>query len=184
MLLYLVSAGYAALFLIFRTPVSAVMMRATWPTGACFTLVALVTGALWGRPTWGTYWVWDARLTSELILLFLYLGLMALANAIEDEDKSDRAAAVLSLLGVVNIPIIYFSVRWWNTLHQGASINFDRAPSMATIMLIGMLLMALAAWSYAIATVLSRARWALLARKPGAGWARETVQALQKGKTR
>lgn len=176
MFLYLVGAGYAVFTLVFRTQVAAVMMRATWQTGAWFTVAALVTGALWGRPTWGAYWVWDARLTSELVLLFLYLGVMALAGAIEDEDKSDRAAATLALLGVVNVPIIYFSVRWWNTLHQGSSINFTKAPSMAAIMLTGMLLMALAAWCYAIATVLSRARWMLVERRASSKWARTALQ--------
>lgn len=180
MFLYLVGAAYAAVALVFRTQVAAVMMRATWQTGAWFTVAALVTGSLWGRPTWGAYWVWDARLTSELVLLFLYLGVMALAGAIEDEDKSDRAAATLALLGVVNVPIIYFSVRWWNTLHQGSSINFTKAPSMAAIMLTGMLLMALAAWCYAIATVLSRARWMLVERRASSKWARAAVQGLEK----
>ena len=108
------------------------MARALAPTGALFTFLALWTGALWGKPTWGTWWVWDARLTSELILLFLYIGFMALQAAIDDPRRADRAGAVLALVGVVNVPIIYFSVKWWNTLHQGASVSLTAAPSMAT----------------------------------------------------
>ena len=117
------------------------MARAIAPTGALFTFIALWTGALWGRPTWGTYWVWDARLTSELILLFLYVGFIALQASIEDPRRADRAGAVLAIVGAINVPIIYFSVQWWNTLHQGASVSLTRAPTMAAVMLQGMLLM-------------------------------------------
>ena len=113
------------------------MAQALAPTGALMTFIALWTGALWGRPTWGTYWAWDARMTSELILLFLYFGVIALRNAIDDPRRADRACAVLTLVGAVNIPIIYFSVQWWNTLHQGASVSLTAAPKMATIMLTG-----------------------------------------------
>jgi heme exporter protein C len=134
------------------------MASAMAPTGAMFTFVALWTGALWGRPTWGAYWVWDARLTSELILLFLYLGFMALQAAIDDPRRADRAGALLAIVGVVNVPIIYYSVQWWNTLHQGASVSLTRAPSMASTMLAGMLLMALAFWLYSIAASLTRVR--------------------------
>jgi heme exporter protein C len=135
-----------------------------------FTFLALWTGALWGRPTWGAYWVWDARLTSELILLFLYFGFMALQAAIDEPRRADRAGAVLALTGVVNIPIIYFSVNWWNTLHQGASVNLASAPTMAAAMLAGMLLMALAAWMYSIAAALHRVRSIILERERGADW--------------
>ena len=131
------------------------MASALAPTGALFTFIALWTGSLWGKPTWGTYWVWDARLTSELILLFLYLGFMALHAAIDDPRRADRAGALLAIVGVVNIPIIYFSVVWWNTLHQGASVSVTRAPTMAATMLTGMLLMALAFWIYSIAAALA-----------------------------
>jgi heme exporter protein C len=134
------------------------MAAALAPTGALFTFIALWTGSLWGKPTWGTYWVWDARLTSELILLFLYFGFMALRAAIDDRRRADRAAAVLAIVGVVNVPIIYYSVQWWNTLHQGASISFTRAPSMAATMLAGMIVMALAFWMYSVAVSLVRVR--------------------------
>jgi len=158
MFLYLVMACWAAIGLAFNTRLSSMMASAIAPTGALFTFLALWTGALWGRPTWGTYWVWDARLTSELILLFLYLGFMALQAAIEDPRRADRAGAVLAIVGAVNVPIIYYSVQWWNTLHQGASVSLTRAPSMASSMLTGMLLMALAFWLYSIAASLTRVR--------------------------
>jgi len=158
MFIYVMMAFWAALGLALNTRLSGMMARALAPTGALFTFIALWTGALWGRPTWGTYWVWDARLTSELILLFLYLGFIALQASIDDRRRSDRAGAVLAIVGVVNIPIIYYSVQWWNTLHQGASVSFTRAPSMAATMFAGMILMALAFWMYSIAVSLVRVR--------------------------
>jgi len=172
MFLYVVMAGWAAVGLALNTRLSGMMASAIAPTGAMFTFVALWTGALWGRPTWGAYWVWDARLTSELVLLFLYLGFIALKSAIPDPVRADRAGAILALVGVVNVPIIYFSVQWWNTLHQGASVSLTRAPSMASTMLVGMLLMAFATWMYSIATALSRVRSIILARERDAEWVR------------
>ena len=158
MFIYLVMAFWAALGLALNARLSYMMARALAPTGALFTFIALWTGSLWGKPTWGTYWVWDARLTSELILLFLYLGYMALQAAIDDTRRADRAGAVLAIVGVVNIPIIYFSVQWWNTLHQGASVSLKSAPSMAASMFTGMILMAFAFWMYSIAASLARVR--------------------------
>ena len=152
------------------------MATAIAPTGALMTFLALWTGAFWGRPTWGAYWVWDARLTSELILLFLYLGFIALQAAIDDPRRADKAGAVLALVGVVNVPIIYFSVQWWNTLHQGASVSITRAPSMATTMLWGMLVMALAFWMYSIAVVLHRLRSIILDRERRTEWVRELLR--------
>jgi heme exporter protein C len=172
MFLYLVMAGWAAVGFAFHTRLSGMMASAIAPTGAMFTFLALWSGALWGKPTWGTYWVWDARLTSELVLLFLYLGFIALKGAIADPVRADRAGAILALVGVVNVPIIYFSVQWWNTLHQGASVSLTRAPSMAMTMLTGMLLMALAAWMYSIATALARLRRIILERERDAEWVR------------
>jgi len=156
--IYVVMAFWAALGLALNTRLSAMMAAALAPTGALFTFIALWTGSLWGKPTWGTYWVWDARLTSELILLFLYFGFIALRAAIEDPRRADRAAALLAIVGVVNVPIIYYSVQWWNTLHQGASVSLTRAPSMAKAMLAGMIVMALAFWLYSIAVSLVRVR--------------------------
>jgi heme exporter protein C len=165
MFLYLVMAFWAAIGLAFNTRLSHLMARAIAPTGALFTFIALWTGSLWGKPTWGTYWVWDARLTSELILLFLYLGFMALQAAIDDPRRADRAGALLAIVGAVNVPIIYYSVQWWNTLHQGASVSLTRAPSMAATMLTGMLLMALACWLYSIAVAMARVRCLILERE-------------------
>jgi len=158
MFIYVVMAGWAAFGLAFNTRLSGMMASALAPTGALFTAIALWTGSLWGRPTWGTYWVWDARLTSELILLFLYLGFIALQAAIDDPRRADRAGALLAIVGAVNIPIIHYSVVWWNTLHQGASVSVTRAPTMAAQMLTGLLLMALAFWMYTIAVTLVRVR--------------------------
>lgn len=170
MVLYLAMAFWAGVGLVFNTRLSAMMARALAPTGALFTLLALWTGAFWGRPTWGAWWVWDARLTSELLLLFLYLGFMLLQSSIDDARRADRAGAVLALVGVVNVPVIYFSVKWWNTLHQGATINLDRAPSMAPDMLAGLLLCALGAWAYSAAVALRRLRAIVLEREPNAAW--------------
>ena len=172
MFIYVVMAFWSAIGLAWNTRLSFVMARALAPTGAMFTFVALWTGAFWGKPMWGAWWVWDARLTSELILLFLYVGYMALQAAIDDPRRADRAGALLNLVGVINIPIIYFSVKWWNTLHQGSSVSLTRAPSMAMIMLWGMLIMALAAWMYTIAVSLARARTLILERERQTEWAR------------
>ena len=177
MWVYLVMATWAGVGLVFNSRLSSMMACALAPTGALMTFLALWTGALWGRPTWGTYWVWDARLTSELVLLFLYIGYMSLHAAIEDPRRADRAAGLLALVGVVNVPIIYFSVQWWNTLHQGASVTLNKAPSMATPMLVGMLVMALAFWMYAIAVALMRVRTIVLERERHTTWARQVLEA-------
>ena len=170
MFIYVVMAFWSALALGFNTRLSGMMAQALAPTGALMTFIALWTGALWGRPTWGTYWAWDARMTSELILLFLYFGVIALRSAIDDDRRADRACGVLALVGVVNIPIIYFSVQWWNTLHQGSSVSAVAAPKMAAIMLVGMLVMAIAVWFYSIAVSLMRVRCIILERERGAAW--------------
>jgi len=176
MFIYLVMAGYSVLTLVWRSRLSAMMTRALAPTGALMAAIALFTGSIWGKPTWGTWWVWDARLTSTLVLLFLYLGYLALVSAIEDTQRADRAGALLLLVGVVNVPIIYFSVRWWNTLHQGASVSLTTAPKMAQTMLTGMLLMSLAAWMYAIATALHRVRTLILDRERHTRWVRQLTR--------
>ncbi|MES2356686.1 MAG: heme ABC transporter permease CcmC [Pseudomonadota bacterium] len=179
MLIYLAMSFWAGIGLIFNTHLSSMMARALAPTGAMFTFLALWTGALWGRPTWGTWWVWDARLTSELILFFLYVGFMSLQSAIDDQRRGDKAGAVLALVGVINVPVIYFSVQWWNTLHQGSSISFRSAPTMATTMLLGMLITALGLWAYSIAVALIRVRCIVLERERHADW----VAALPEGKS-
>jgi heme exporter protein C len=177
MFLYLVMGFWSGVGLVLNTRLSSMVATALAPTGALFTFIALWTGALWGKPTWGTWWVWDARLTSELILLFLYIGFMALQAAIDDPRRSDKAGAVLALVGVVNIPIIYFSVQWWSTLHQGASVSMKSAPTMAATMLLGMLIMALGFWMYSIAAVLSRVRSIILERERHTEWVAEEVGA-------
>lgn len=176
MFIYVVMAGWAAVGLAFNTRLSGMMASALAPTGALFTFLSLVTGALWGKPMWGAWWVWDARLTSELILLFLYLGFLALQSSIDDPRRADKACAILALVGVVNVPIIYFSVIWWNTLHQGASVSLTKAPSMATTMLWGMLIMVAAFWMYAIAMALLRVRNIILERERHTEWVRHAVE--------
>lgn len=164
MFLYVAMAVWAGIGLGLKARPSFMMAQAIAPTGAMFTFLALLTGALWGKPTWGAWWVWDARLTSELILFFLYLGVMLLHASIDDIRRADRASALFALVGVVNVPIIYFSVRWWNTLHQGASVSMTAAPKMAATMLTAMLLMTVGFWMYSIAVILVRLRCVMLER--------------------
>ena len=170
MLIYLVLAFWAAWGWMLNARMASMYARALAPTGALFTFIALWTGALWGKPTWGTWWVWDARLTSEFILLLMYLGYIALTEAIDDPRRAANAGALLALVGVVNIPIIYFSVRWWNTLHQGATISMTAAPKMASTMLTAMLLMTFCFWSYSFAVVFTRARAIVLEQESDNEW--------------
>ncbi len=179
MFIYLVMAFWAAIGLIFNTRLSGMMSQALAPTGAMFTFVALWTGAFWGKPMWGAWWVWDARLTSELILFFLYIGFIALQGAIDDSRRGDRAGALLLLVGVVNIPIIYYSVKWWNTLHQGASVSIKNGSSMGSIMLITMLIMALGFWAYSIAVSMYRVRSIILERERESHWVSELKEFSQ-----
>jgi len=175
MVVYVAMAFWAAVGFAFNARLASMLASALAPTGALMTFLALWTGALWGKPTWGAWWVWDARLTSELILLFLYIGFMSLHAAIDDPRRADRAAALLALVGVVNVPIIYFSVKWWNTLHQGASVSLSKAPTIATPMLMGMLIMSLAFWAYCIGVALMRLRVIILEREQHAAWARQAM---------
>ena len=174
MFIYLVMAAWAGVGLMFNTRLSGMMASALAPTGALFAFLSLLTGALWGKPMWGAWWVWDARLTSTLILLFLYLGFMALQASIDDPRRADKAGAVLALVGAVNVPIIYFSVKWWNTLHQGASVSL-KGSSMASTMLTGMLVMVVAFWMYAIAMALLRVRNIILEREQHTEWVKHAV---------
>jgi heme exporter protein C len=176
MFIYLVMATWAGLGLALNARLSGMMAQALAPTGALMAFLSLWTGAFWGKPMWGAWWVWDARLTSELILFFLYLGFMALQSAIDDPRRADKAGAIVVLVGVVNVPIIYFSVKWWNTLHQGASVSINKAPSMAMTMLWGMLLMALCLWMYSIAMALMRVRAIMLERESHTEWARQLAE--------
>ncbi len=175
MWLYLCMAFYAGLGLVVKTRLSSMMAAAIAPTGAMFTFIALWTGAFWGRPMWGAYWVWDARLTSELILLFLYVGVMALRSAIDEPHRADRASGLLALIGAVNVPIIYYSVKWWNTLHQGASVSMSKGSEMAASMLLAMLVMTFAFWAYSFVTTLMRVRSIILERERHADWVTDVV---------
>ncbi|WP_440996647.1 heme ABC transporter permease CcmC [Arhodomonas sp. SL1] len=175
MMVYVVMAVSAAIGLVWRMKVAEVMARAAAPLGAWFTFLALVTGSLWGKPMWGTWWVWDARLTSELILLFLYLGFIALNAAIEEPRQAARASAILALVGVVNIPIIHFSVEWWNTLHQGPTVTRFDAPAIELSMLVPLLVMAFAFMTYFAAVWLLRARCELLERERRSRWVEQVI---------
>jgi heme exporter protein C len=172
MVIYMAMAAWAAVGLSLNARLSSMMAQALAPTGALMAFLSLWTGAFWGKPMWGTWWVWDARITSELILFFLYLGFMALQASIDDPRRADKAGAVLALVGAVNVPIIYYSVIWWNTLHQGSSINMTKS-SMAVTMLWGMLLMALCLWMYSIAVALTRLRAIILEREGHTDWVKQ-----------
>ncbi|MDX1610598.1 MAG: heme ABC transporter permease [Halofilum sp. (in: g-proteobacteria)] len=166
-------AAMAVVVLVWRIKVPESMMRAAAPLGATFTFLALATGSLWGKPMWGTYWQWDARLTSELILLFLYLGFIALQAAIEDRRAAARAGAILALVGLINIPIIHYSVEWWNTLHQGPTVTKFDQPSITWEMGRPLLLMALAFKAYFVAVLLVRTRCDILEAETGSAWVGE-----------
>jgi len=172
MLVYGTMAAAAAIGLVWRIKLAHAVSAASAPIGASFTALALATGAIWGKPMWGTWWVWDARLTSELILLFLYAGVMALRASIDDRDRADRAAAVLAIVGVVNLPIIHYSVYWWNTLHQPATLTKLGKPSMAGDMLWPLLAMLLGFTLYFGAVLLVRLRAEILRRERDAAWLR------------
>ncbi len=165
MMLYVLMALYAGVGWAFNARLASMMASSISVTGALFTLLSLITGSLWGKPTWGTWWVWDARLTSTLILLFLYVGFLSLQAAIDEPKRADRAGAVLAIVGVINVPIIYFSVQWWNTLHQGATIRILGKPSIAPVMLAAMLTMLAACWLYSVAVTLARVRCIIMERE-------------------
>jgi heme exporter protein C len=170
---YAILAAAAAIGLIWRIKLAHWVAHAVAPVGASFTFLALATGSIWGKPMWGTWWVWDARLTSELVLLFLFLGYIALANAFDDLRKGDRASGMLAIVGVVNLPIIKFSVEWWSTLHQPATIAKLGKPSISWDMLWPLLLMWLGATLFLAAVTLMRARAITLERERNQGWTKE-----------
>lgn len=175
--IYVFMAVVASIGLIWRIKLADIIVAASVPLGACFTLLALVTGSLWGKPMWGTWWVWDARLTSELILLFLYLGVIALRAAIPETNKAAQACAILLLVGVVNIPIIHYSVYWWNTLHQGSTLRLFGPSLIAPSMLYPLLAMIGAFSCYFAAMLLLRARVEILTRERKTSWVREKISA-------
>jgi len=175
MMFYMMMAIAAAIGYIWRIKLAHMAAISIAPIGAALTLLALVTGSLWGSPMWGTWWVWDARLTSELILFFLYIGFISLHNAFEDREVGDRAAGVLAMVGVVNVPIIHYSVQWWNTLHQGATISKFEKPSMDPSMLIALVLMFFAIILFCSALMMYRMRNEILSREHNKNWIREVL---------
>ena len=174
-------AGYyfmaiaGAIGLIWRIKLSYMLMRSAAPIGAALTFIAIVTGAIWGKPTWGAYWVWDARITSMLILLFLYLGVMALRNTYSNNEVADKAAAILSLVGMVNVPIIYKSVDWWQTLHQSATIKLTGAPSMHPDMFMPLVVMILGFYSFYAVSLFLFTRAEILRRECRTSWVKQLV---------
>ncbi len=175
---YMVMAGAAAIGLIWRIKLAHVIAMSSAPIGASFTFLALVTGSLWGKPMWGAWWVWDARLTSELILLFLYLGVMALYAAFEERRTAQRAAGILAIVGVINVPIIHYSVMWWNTLHQGPTVTKFDAPSIHLSMLAPLLIMAVAFTVFYVVVLLMRARWEVLDQEQRSNWVDDYLEQL------
>jgi len=174
--IYVLMAIAGGIALIWRMKLAEVVLISSAPIGASFTFIALVTGSLWGKPMWGTWWVWDARLTSELILLFLYLGVISLYGAIEDRRVASRAVSILALVGVVNIPIIHYSVEWWNTLHQGPTVTKIDKPSIHISMLIPLLLMAFAFKFYYAMAMLQAAKVELLRREQNTQWVKNLLE--------
>ena len=171
-------AVYAVIALVWRIKLCEILAMACAPIGAAFTFLALVTGSLWGRPMWGTYWEWDARLTSMLILLFLYFGIIALGQAISNRDSAAKACAVLAIVGVVNIPIIKYSVEWWNTLHQPATFKVTEKPAMPMEMWLPLLVMVIGFYCFFTAVLLMRMRLEVLRRESRASWVKNEVKAL------
>jgi heme exporter protein C len=176
MFIYMVMAGAGAAALVWNVKLMEMVAAASAPVGASFTALALATGSLWGKPMWGTWWAWDARLTSELILFFLYVGFMALQASIDDPRRAARAGAILALVGVVNIPIIHFSVEWWNTLHQPASVSRVGTPAIHPSILAPLLIMAFAFTFFFVAVLLMRLRNLILERERHTGWVEEVVK--------
>ncbi|WP_077730741.1 heme ABC transporter permease [Methylocaldum sp. 14B] len=177
--IYVFMAVLSAIYLIWNIKLADVMASSSAALGASFTFLALATGSLWGKPMWGAWWVWDARLTSELILLFLYLGYIALVSAIEDQRSAARAGGVLILVGVVNIPIIHYSVEWWSTLHQGPTVTKFDKPSIHISMLLPLLLMAAAFQLYYFTVLLIRARAEVLDRERRSAWVQEAFSGTE-----
>jgi heme exporter protein C len=172
---YVTMAVSGAIGLIWRIKVGHAVSAASAPIGASFTLLALLTGSLWGKPMWGTYWAWDPRLTSELILLFLYFGVMSLRSAFEDAGRGDRAAALLAIVGVINVPIVHYSVVWWNSLHQGATIAKLGKPSIELSMLWPLLSMWLGFMLFFFAVLCVRVQGEVLNRERQSAWVRQVV---------
>ena len=179
MFTYMVMATSGIVALVWRIKVAEIVVGQCAIIGASFTVLALVTGMLWGKPMWGAYWVWDARLTSELVLLFLYVGVIAIHSAYEDPRTGAKAAAILAIVGVVNIPIIHYSVEWWNTLHQGPTVTKFDSPSAPVSMLTPLFIMFFAFKSYFFATLFARSRNKLLLRERESSWVQTITKELK-----
>lgn len=175
MAIYLAMALCAFVTLVFRIKIAAVCMSCSAPIGAWFTFLALITGSIWGKPMWGTWWIWDARLTSVLILLFLYLGFIALQSVITEQQARDRAGAIIAIVGVINLPIIHYSVIWWNTLHQGPTISKLSAPSIDMSMLHPLIAMIIAFMLFYLLILLLRMRNQIVLREIKSQWIKEVV---------
>ena len=176
---YVAMAVAALVGIVWQWRTAFMAMIAMAPVGAVVTFIALFTGAAWGKPMWGTWWVWDARLTSELILLFLYLGVMSLYGAFEDKQQAGKAAGVMALVGVVNVPIIHYSVEWWNTLHQGATISKFDKPSIAPEMLWPLLIALLGFALFIAAVTVMRMKNEIIRREYHRPWVKEMVQSAK-----
>jgi len=181
MFVYVVMATSSAVFLIWRLKIADAVALSCAPIGAAFTAVALLTGSFWGKPMWGTWWIWDARLTSQLLLLFLYLGYMALRSAMETPQSAARVAGILAVVGVVNIPIIHFSVEWWNTLHQPATITKLDKPSMHISMLVPLLIMVVSFQMLFFYNLMVRLRTIILEREARTAWVAELAGGVRRG---
>ena len=175
MAIYSAMACCAVITLVWRVKIAAMCMSCSAPIGAWFTFLALVTGSIWGKPMWGTWWIWDARLTSVLILFFLYIGFIALQSVIHDQQSRERASAVLAIVGVINLPIIHYSVIWWNTLHQGPTISKFATPSIASSMLHPLLAMIAAFFLFYGVILLMRMRNQILIREQKSHWVKEVL---------
>ena len=173
--IYAIMAANAFIALVWRIKLCEILAMAAAPIGAAYTVIALATGAIWGKPMWGTWWTWDARLTSELVLLFLYLGVIGLYHAIDDRRQAARAASFLALIGIINVPIVHFSVNWWNTLHQGSTVRLIGPSAITWEMLWPLLTMAVATKFHFAASLLARARVMLLALEGNSRWARRVI---------
>ena len=179
---YMMMATLGAISFIWKMKMANMVLKSIAPVGTAFAVIALATGAIWGKPTWGAWWVWDARITAMLILLFLYLGVIAIYHVMESQQTADKAAAVLTLIGVVNIPIIKYSVNWWNTLHQPATFKMTEKPAMPAEMWIPLLMMVLGVYCFFGAQLLIRTRREVLERERKSGWVREEIVRLAEGR--
>ena len=173
--IFVVMAVQSFIALVWRIKVCEILAMACAPVGAAFTLITLVTGSIWGKPTWGTWWTWDPRLTSELVLLFLYIGVIGLNNAIEDRRAAARAAGFLALIGLINVPIVHFAVQWWNTLHQGQTIRLIGPSKMDPSMFWPLIATTLGSKAWFVGSLLQRARVMNLELEAGKDWARKHV---------